>query len=395
MNLYLSKSTTHAALCFTLFTFFAICEIIKSSILHVFRLQKHEPPEITCIPTKRNLEILKHVPTLKQFKPVWWGIFGRIQTLLQSIKKQKYEYNREIIKLDDGVDIALDWKEDESMDENTPIVVCLHGLGGDSSSPFLKTFTDIAFDKHFRSVVYNRRGHGGMSLIPNDFFSSSNSKIFPRHSDVEDMECIVNHITFNYPNTPKFLVGFSCGANLGVNYISKHKDDFTCCVSISNGYNIKEGTHLLAKYSPICDGIVCQFLKDILFDGRLEELKTLANASEINLDYKAIMKSKSFKQLEELLVSTHNCIDLDEYYNEDSCHLTIGDSTIPLLCLSNENDPLIHNNVLMIPKMAPKDNENIITVITKYGGHIGWIDSIENDPWYSRIVFEYFDYFMK
>ena len=99
------------------------------------------------------------------------------------------------------------------MTEATPIIVCLHGMGGHSHSRYLQVwtsnrrdgdmhgmegrskshpmpphirchhstphsysyysppappqlFTEAALKRGYRSVVYNRRGHGGTSLLP-------------------------------------------------------------------------------------------------------------------------------------------------------------------------------------------------------------------------------------
>ena len=65
----------------------------------------------------------------------------------------------------------------------------------------------------------------------------------------------------------------------------------------------------------------------------------------------------------------------------------------PLLCLANMSDPLLDNTLLSVPIVASRRNENIITVVTNKGGHIGWIESISREPWYSKVVFEYIGFF--
>jgi abhydrolase domain-containing protein 2 len=356
-------------------------------------------PKVTCIPNDRNKLIIESMPSLKEYKPLWWGRFGRIQTSLSKIyKKSPYKYRREIVSLEDSVHVALDWKESIDMNDTTPIILCLHTLGGDSDSAFIKTFTDNGIKRGYRMVVYNRRGHGGMSLLPTigDIYKIGKDKIFPRLCDLDDMECVVNHIMAKYPDASKFLVGFSCGANLAVNYISlddRCKDKFVSCVSISNGYDIHKGVDLLVKNSPICDGVVCQTFKKIIYkDDHLNEIKRLSNGG-IGLDINAIINSRSIKKLEELTTILYGFNTLADYHNNESCHLSIHDAKIPLLCLANMSDPLLDNTLLSVPIMASRRNENIITVVTNKGGHIGWIESISREPWYSKVVFEYIAYF--
>ncbi len=45
---------------------------------------------------------------------------------------EEVRYRRELVMLPDRVRIALDWLEDPStMEDTTPLVVCLHGMGGE------------------------------------------------------------------------------------------------------------------------------------------------------------------------------------------------------------------------------------------------------------------------
>jgi predicted alpha/beta-fold hydrolase len=382
-------------MCYLIFILASLFEIMLS----IFSISKTEHAQVTCVDNDRNKAMIKNMPTLKEFKPVWWGKFGRTQTILSKVyTSSTYEYTREVIQMNDGIDIALDWKENAEMNALTPIVVCLHTLGGDSSSTFIKRFTDDAVKRKYRAVVYNRRGHGGMSLLPRDYDSNtimSDDKIFPRHCDLDDLERVVNHIQLQYPEAQKFLVGFSCGANLAINYISKHVGIFKSCISISNGYDIHTGVNLLVKNSPICDGIICQTFKKLIYkNDHLEEIRTLMHNSKTMLDLKSIRNTNSLKKLEEMFISLYGFDTLEDYYDHESCKSNIYDVKVPLLCLSNMDDPFLHNALLSIPRIAAETNDKIITVITKRGGHIGWIESIKTDPWYSKVVFEYLNNFI-
>ena len=60
---------------------------------------------------------------------------------------------------------------------------------------------------------------------------------------------VIQHICALYPEAPKFLIGFSCGANLAVNYLA-HSDascPFIATASVSNGYDIYHGEHVLTE----------------------------------------------------------------------------------------------------------------------------------------------------
>jgi predicted alpha/beta-fold hydrolase len=140
--------------------------------------------------------------------------------------------------------------------------------------------------------VYNRRGHGNTSLLPVRP-SSIPPKIFPIHSNMDDMKAVVHHLVTRFPNAPLHIVGFSCGGNLLINFIADEEGlppNLGACVSVGNGYQINEGTRLLRGRDNVCDGIVTQFLKSVLEEGGiLAESKKLAKEANVSIDFKAVM----------------------------------------------------------------------------------------------------------
>lgn len=386
---YISETDYHGIFCFSVFTFIGIMEMVWSMIISRFT-DYSEKPSISYIKNEHNENILKQMPSTSAFNVAWFGRGPNAQTLLQSMVNvdKNIQYKREIISTDDGVDISLDWKENnDNMNQETAIVLCLHGLGGDSESRFMQTFTNISLKNGYRTVVYNRRGHGGTSLLSKE--KNKESVVFPKHVNMKDMLCVVDHLSKKYPLAPKYLIGFSCGANLVINYISRYST-FLASASISNVYNIYEASTLLSEKSRICDGIVTQFLKDILSGGRLQEVEKISRRLNIDINFESVMKSASIKKFEELLVvPAYGFKSVKEYYDNDSCHEVIKNVKTPLLCIANRNDPLVHTKMIDIPYEASMCNENIITIVTEHGGHVGWIEAFNKSPWYANVFFEY------
>jgi predicted alpha/beta-fold hydrolase len=397
---YFANVTVHGLCCFVIFVKRGLLEIARSIVLAPL-LSTKEIPHVTHVDTVHNKLILTKCPSLTSFQPLWWAVGAYAQTLALAFKPEPMsQYRREMFALGDGVEVALDWKEGPEMDAQTPLVVCLHGLGGDRNSRYLQVFTDVALNRGYRTVVYNRRGHGLVSLLPPNGLSYADTLVnddlilFPRHNNMKDMLHVVDHINTVYPDAPKYMIGFSCGANLAINYLEHMGTDnpFIASCSISNGYDIWQGTTILRRRDPICDGVACQFLKDLLGQGRLKESKELAKAAGIDIDFDAVMRSKSLQELDKLLlVPAYGYPDIEEYYADDSCHTRINSVKSPLLCIGTKRDPLVDTTMLNIPITAAKMNANVITVVTEHGGHIGWLEDLETDPWYTRVYFEYID----
>lgn len=198
-------------ICILCFILRAIFEVF-CSVITAFRSQE-EALQVTFVDTNANQHILAHTPSLKSFRALWFGSRPFAQTALSRYVQEepKKEYNREMVELSDGVQVALDWKADPYAPADAPLIFICHGVGGDSSSNYLKTFTSYASNLGFRTVAYNRRGHGGTSLLPRGFDQLQRStldpesgdlkgadqrtrcQLFPRHYDPRDMEEVVKH----------------------------------------------------------------------------------------------------------------------------------------------------------------------------------------------------------
>lgn len=348
-----------------------------------------EIPHVSCIKTIMNQTIVNHCPSFFKFTPLFWAKNGVLQTILQYVllPVAKKRYARQMFAFSDGVESSLDWKYAEGF-ANAPIVLCLHGLGGDSSSNYMKLFTNFCQQNGYTTVVYNRRGHAKESLLPKVGNISNASCIFPRHVNMNDMKEVVDIICKRFPQRKKFLVGFSCGGNLAINYLDHVGKDspFKAAVVISNGYNISVGSELL-KSNKYFNNVATNFMKDLLKD-RLEECKLIAKEKNMTIDWNVGLKAKSIPDFDTWVASLYG-LSLEEYYSQDSSHDKLKSISIPLLCITNNSDPFVHYKMNRYPNVWALSNSNIIYVETKSGGHIGWIESLTKQPWYIRLICEY------
>lgn len=332
----------------------------KDNIIEYFYIQKHF-----------NTELYNNIKSIP-YKPLWWAKGKALMTVLSSFNHyQKYPYNiKHTVKLlgNDYVNLTLDEKSHDFLPINAPVIISLHGLGGNSRSVYMEKLTDACYDFGFRAICYNRRGH-----------TSSNqklpSKCFPRHCDMDDMRQVVTYIVEKYPNAPIFLIGFSCGANLAVKSASNIygiAQHIKGAISISNGYDLIHATQLLKK-DPVVNIIVANFLKDIFvnFD-----------------DLKKFEKINSITQLDRKLVESfyNDYSNLRAYYTESSSSKNMLSVDIPLLCIGNNNDPIVPKELHKYPIIASEINSNVFTIITEHGGHVSWLTEGQQYPWYCYII---------
>jgi predicted alpha/beta-fold hydrolase len=243
--------------------------------------------------------------------------------------------------------------------------------------------------RNWRGVVYNRRGHAGTSLLPEEYEEEEHfAKPFPVHADVEDMTAVIEHITKKYPRGRIVCVGFSLGSNLMVRYLGNSKSGCGAVagVSVANGFDMVEGTKRLQSKGD-WDAIITMKMKRLLVRHSEDLVKTRRMAPE---HVKEIVKSKSFREFDAIVMGhLYGYEDVDEYYRENSCVHLLHDIEVPLLCLGDQDDPLLTQELLRSSLDAGKVNRHIITALTRNGGHLGWIEGWTGRPWMSRVIGEY------
>mmetsp|Transcript_40029 Transcript_40029/g.119212 ORF Transcript_40029/g.119212 Transcript_40029/m.119212 type:complete len:254 (-) Transcript_40029:1398-2159(-) len=126
--------------------------------------------------------------------------------------------------------------------------------------------------------------------------------------------------------------------------------------------------------------------------GRIEEVCKLAADAGVDIDMRAAQAATSVQQLESaIVVPAYGYRSLREYYDENSSTSAVSAVRTPLLVIGTRQDPLISEFMMEVPIAAARTNPNVLTVITRYGGHVGWLSSMQEDAWYMRLWFEFAD----
>ena len=375
--------------------FESIFGILSYPFNFLFRTPYHEVPEIYYIKTKANDEIISKLPISKYKCPPWLvGPF--IQTLVYySIRSNNpTSFRREFIQMTDGVDVAIDIK-DYKLSDTAPIVFICHGIGGGSDEPLIAKVSDICLEKGWRCIVYIRRGHQGTSLLPKTN-SNLKPKIFPVHCDMEDMSAVVHHVNTKYPNSKKIIAGFSAGSNIAVKYLATaefEKYKIVAGISLCNGHNLNDLTNELEEKRPILNHLMTKNLKNV-FRNRFHEIKHLCHIHHIDLNIKAALQAKTARNFEFELLPIYGYDkteeELERYYLDNSCCHVIHDVKVPLLSIENRGDPCIARHLSNYVRNAAIQNENIISIITERGGHLGWMEGWRQS-WSVKIIISYIE----
>ena len=220
---------------------------------------------------------------LASYRPTWWTN-AHIQVFLTFLVPQaKITYTRELFILSDGGQLALDWAQDQEehgLNEESPIVIVLHGLTGCSES--MKSICAEALEHGYRPVVFNKRGHGGVKL------STPKMQAF---GCVQDLTEAIDHCEEKYPKAQLYGVGSSAGSGLLCSYFGEkaNKSKLQAGVHISPGFDaldlfFNSGLH------PVYDFLMTFSLKGLVWRHK----DTLAEV----IDIQKAMKAKTMKEFD-------------------------------------------------------------------------------------------------
>jgi len=379
------------AACLRLFEEYPLVEpaIIALVSLYVYyQILVIRPVNLHCKSSSPFTKLLKkHMPILTEnYKPTIWCFEARLQTVFASLMRRtipKIEYKREIHKLFDGGEVALDWiSPDEEVGDDAPIILFLPGLTGESQSEYIKSFVNIArWRLNARSVVFNFRGRGGHGLKTPRTYCASNS---------EDLASVVNHIHDTYPDAPVLALGVSLGGIILGNYLAEQGEKaiglLNAAMMVSVCFDPFKGTESLEKKG--LNLMLNRHLANCLVESIQEVQHHFVHSKLWNLDH--VYNSKTVKEFDERFTCHQfGYRDCNDYYTHTKIKGKINRIKVPLFALNAEDDPFSPGDSLPVDEAKRSDYFAMLT--TSYGGHIGFMEGFWPTRYhFSDRIFEQF-----
>ena len=155
------------------------------------------------------------------YRPTIWCFPAALNTIVFAFIQKciKHEYVREIIKTEDGGQIAIDW-----VNMNAPkkvILLIFPGLTGCSKDNYVTHLIDKAVKSGCTAVVMNYRGIE---------IELTSAKTYCA-TDTSDLHMVVNHVKNRYKYHKILAVGVSLGGIKLGGYLAKQYED--CLISYS------------------------------------------------------------------------------------------------------------------------------------------------------------------
>ncbi|KAH8919301.1 AB-hydrolase YheT [Atractiella rhizophila] len=330
--------------------------------------------------------VLSRCPLLTQsnFKPSLLLPNGHFQTLYSAFFRPAttdlVAYRRTILQVpqapgQEGTgQVALDFAlphppssggdEHGGYDPDTPILVMLHGLSGNSGETYIRDVV-VKMRQRWRCVVLHARGCGGTKITNQQFFHGGYTL---------DLRCTLLYLRSLYPSAPLYAIGFSLGSNILIQYLetedrTSRGSGLRAAVGLAVPWDFLEG----AKY------LQATWMRRVYSQAMGENLRHLILQNEESflndkrIDIKAL-RTKKMSRLGEFdaLVTAPlgNFATPEDYYVSVTSNRDLHVVRTPLLTLNSMDDPVCPPHC--VPNEVSSLSPYTIVGTTPHGGHLGW-----------------------
>ncbi len=252
--------------------------------------------------------------------------------------------------------------------ERLPIVIIAPGFSNTSEHRYVRSFARHVTAAGMRAVVFNPLGclaHEPIGPVRRLF----------SYGDTRDLHQSVLHLRGLYPRAPLLLVGFSMGGNLALKYAAEHGDALTGVASLCQGYDAVDA--ILGPATPnLASGFYARALasKYVRIVARHRDELQRSCGADVDLD--AVLRTKVLPEFDAAftLKAQPSFGSVEQYYRQMS---SVRDmwrirGTLPVLLLNSLDDPMVPPRLLQEPRRLSGQAANVLFVLTRYGGHLGY-----------------------
>ena len=272
--------------------------------------------------------------------------------------------------------VALDWATSangkHSDKSSNPVLLILPPLGGGRGSS--SNICQIGTDDGFRCVVFNKRGHGGNSLLTPKYQSLGDSS---------DLREVGLHIRNKFPDALMTVVGYSLGTAAQTCYLSDSGSEshLAAAVMISSGYDAEAFCYNNDKKIP--EPYSTLMLRTMKSNVRKHQ--TMLSAA---VDINQVLSTKTPVEFEEALYcKMHGFKNMDEYFKVNNPIYHLPKVSTPTLLINSEDEPAFKAS--LIPYDVINASPHLTLVLTKRGGHLGFLEGATAKPWADKLAIKY------
>ncbi len=251
------------------------------------------------------------------------------------------------------------WQPDRTA---APTLLALHGLEGSSGAPYMRGLADKAFAAGFNVVRLNQRNCGGTEHLSRGLY----------HSGLTADPTVVIRELIDRDKLSRFAVaGYSLGGNITMKLAGEvaaaSLPEIKAFAAVSPVIELEDCVRSIERrQNRIYEWNFCRNLQ-----GRMRR-KARTFPGLFNLE--GLWKVWSIRAFDDRYTAPHHGYDgAGDYYHRASAMRVIDRVARPALILSAADDPFVPPHIFDAP--AVRNNPNITTVITPFGGHCAFVEA--------------------
>uniref|UniRef100_A0A8C8S936 Protein ABHD15 n=1 Tax=Pelusios castaneus TaxID=367368 RepID=A0A8C8S936_9SAUR len=313
-----------------------------------------------------------------------WRNWPHLQTTFQLLCPPacQPEVARELLQLDDGGLVALDWvvgprrtskRRATSAIRNAPVLLAIPHASGKVTRGVLHLCL-LALEEGYNPVIFNRRGHNGSPLT---------SLKLQAFGDPADLKEAVTYIRTRHPGSSLCAVSEGSGSGLLLSYLGEcgSSSYLTAAACISPVLRCQEwleaGGPWLYEWS--------------LLLHQKQGLSRYATALAEVVETERLFQSKSLRELEEVLFcqTRSRPTTWDAYWDRNDPLRDVDEAAVPVLCICSADDPVRGPPASTLPMELFHSSPYFFLLLTPQGGHCGFLKE-DWCSWSHEVTLEYF-----
>lgn len=294
------------------------------------------------------------------FKSAWWLSNPHAQTLFPVLTRRLKSPvdSNERFELPDGDFVDLAWAVN-GLKKDAPLVVFLHGLGGDINSTYLGGLLRTVNQCGWRGVLMHFRG---ASQEPNRLPRAYHS------GDTGDLHCLLEALKKREPHTKKAVVGISLGGNVLLKWLGERSSQSLVDAAVAISVPFRLGLvadRINRGFSRIYQAHLLERMRNV-FERKLEK-----HGDKFPPSFNNLGSWQCFWTFDENVTAPLNGFpNVHAYYREASSVKYLINIATPTLIIHALDDPF------MTPEVVPTTDElskDILLELSRKGGHVGFI----------------------
>lgn len=277
----------------------------------------------------------------RHLQTLWPGLFRR---------RPRPRFRREILPTADGDFLDIDWLNETG----APPVALLHGLEGNSRSPYIRGLAAALAARQFCVAVMHFRGCGGRpNRRPRGYHSG----------ETGDLDFFVGVLRRRFPGRRPAAVGFSLGGNVLLRYLARGDadDSLFAAAAVSVPFDLAQAADNLQRG-------FARFYQWWLLHAMKRSMRKKFAAVAMPFPRPPLRKIKNFRDFDNAFTAPlHGFADADDYYRQCSSAGTLRRIRIPTLLIQARDDPF--TGAVDPGPFAPC----VCAEFSRHGGHAGFV----------------------